>query len=142
VDTAKLLRQLEDHEGFNSSVYQDSLGYWTIGIGRLVDSRKGGGISKGEAQFLLQNDVVKVRSQLDEYLPWWSRMDEVRQRVLVDLCFNLGITGLLGFHKTLRLIQEHKFELAAEAMLASRWATQVKRRALRLSQMMATGEDV
>jgi lysozyme len=142
MQTRKLLAQLEEHEGFRSSAYSDSEGWLTIGIGRLIDSRKGGGITKGEALYLLENDVRKVTAQLDEHLPWWSRLDEVRQRVIADMGFNLGITGLLTFKNTLRLIQEQKYELAADAMLASRWATQVGRRAIRLSEMMRTGQDL
>lgn len=142
MDTAKLLAQLSEHEGFVGHGYRDSLGFLTIGFGRLIDERKGGGISKGEGLYLLQNDVAKVRAQLDAMLPWWTRLDEVRQRVVADMAFNLGITGLMGFRRTLAHMQAGNYELAAEAMLESRWASQVGRRATRLAQMMRTGADV
>lgn len=136
-----LLAQLEAHEGFKRSAYTDSLGYWTIGIGRLIDARKGGGITRNEALYLLENDVRVAIVELDVQLPWWRSLDEVRQRVIVDMAFNLGIPGLLTFKNTLRLIQEGKYALAADAMLASKWATQVKTRASHLARMMKTGED-
>lgn len=134
--------QLLGHEGFRSAAYQDSEGYWTIGIGRMIDSRKGGGITPEEALYLLANDIEKAERQLYQRLPWWRNLDEVRQRVLLDMAFNLGIDGLLEFKNTLQAIQEKRWEDAAKGMLASLWAEQVGARAHRLAQMMRTGEDV
>ena len=136
-----LLAQLEEHEGFRSSAYLDSEGYTTIGIGRLIDKRKGGGISKAEALFLLENDVARFMKELDQKLPWWRGLSDIRQRVLVDLSFNLGVPGLLGFKNTLRAIHEGRFEDAAAGMLASKWASQVGARAHRLARMMRTDQE-
>jgi lysozyme len=123
-------------EGIVLHAYQDSLGYWTIGIGRLIDQRKGGGISTEEALYLLHNDIKKVEKQLDDHLPWWRMLSENRQIVLISMCFNLGINGLLQFKKTLDLIERGLYIAAAEAMLQSKWATQVGQRANRLAKMM------
>ena len=136
-----LLAQLEQHEGFRSSAYQDTEGFWTIGVGRLIDKRKGGGISKAEALFLLENDVQRFVKDLDVKLPWWRGLSDVRQRVLADMAFNLGVPGLLGFKNTLRAIHEGRFEDAAAGMLASKWATQVGARAHRLARMMRTDQE-
>lgn len=137
-----ILNQLKRDEGFRSSVYQDSLGYWTIGYGRLVDSRKNSGISVQEGTVLLENDIGRVIQSLDLTLPWWRDLDDVRQHVLINMAFNLGIHGLLGFKNTLARIKAGLFKEAAENMLKSLWATQVPNRAYRLSEMMRTGQDI
>jgi lysozyme len=134
--TETIEQMLFRHERFIPHAYRDSEGYWTIGIGRLIDQRKGGGISKEEATYLLKNDIEKCRQQLDGFLPWWKELSEERQMVLLDMCFNLGMRGLLGFKKTLGLMQEGNYKEAAEAMLKSKWASQVGNRAIELSKMM------
>ena len=42
MDRDKIEKDLTIDEGRVSHVYKDSLGYYTIGIGHLVDQRKGG----------------------------------------------------------------------------------------------------
>lgn len=137
-----LIHQLDDHEGFRPYAYQDSQGYWTIGIGRLIDRRRGGGITRAEAEYLLSNDVAEVEKQLDAWLPWWKDEDDVRQRVLADLCFNLGIAGLMGFPHTLVAWREHHYEEAARHLEDSEWFRQVGRRGPRLVAMLRTGKDL
>lgn len=134
-----LLAELRRDEGVRRSAYQDSLGLWTIGVGRLIDGRKNGGLSDEEIDYLLHNDVEAVRAELDAALPWWRSLDLVRQRVLLNMAFNLGVPGLLGFKNTLAAVKAHDWDRAAAGMLASKWAGQVKDRAARLAQMMKTG---
>ncbi len=73
--------------------YQDSLGFWTIGIGRMIDHRKGGGITQAESLYLLDNDIRKIRDGLLDELPWLDELDEIRFWALVNMAFNLGIPG-------------------------------------------------
>jgi lysozyme len=119
---------LIEHEGFISHCYQDSLGYWTIGIGRLVDKSKGGGITKEEAVYLLKNDIEIVKAELDSGLPWWRDMPEKVQLVMMDMCFNLGLNGLMQFKNTLAAMREGRYTDAATAMKSSKWYTQVPNR--------------
>jgi lysozyme len=140
VTDAILINELRRDEGVVRHAYQDSLGFWTIGVGRLIDARNGGGLSDEEVDYLLQNDVDTVRAQLDASLPWWRSLDEVRQRVLINMAFNLGIRGLLGFKNTLAAVKAGQWDKAAKGMLASKWADQVKGRAARLAHMMKTGD--
>lgn len=134
-------KQLLQEEGSRACVYKDSEGWWTIGIGRLVDSRKNArGLSTEEQLFLLNNDLAAIRQQLDARLPWWQRLSEPRQAVLIGMCFQLGIDGLLKFKQTLRAIERGDFELAASNMLVSLWAQQTPGRAKRMSKQMRTGE--
>lgn len=138
-DKAKLREQLVRHEGEVPYAYQDSLGYWTIGVGHLIDKRKGGKISKDSIYAILDEDIEMKCAELDEQLPWWRNLDAVRQQVLVNMCFNLGINGLLGFHNTLAFIEHGQYKEAAANMLVSKWAEQVGDRAKELAEMMERG---
>ena len=137
----RLVNQLILDEGMKLYAYQDSLGYTTIGIGRLIDRRKNGGITVEEAKYLLNNDIETAVKQLDEHLPWWRNLTDARQEVLVNMTFNLGIDGLLKFANTLASMHAEEYAAAAAGMRHSRWATQVGARAERLAHMMETGED-
>jgi len=136
-----IIDQLILHEGVVPHAYADTEGYLTIGVGRLIDRRRGGRLSDDEIRMLLANDVERVLGELDARLPWWRRLDAVRGKVLIDMAFNLGIGGLLGFRNTLAMVERGDFAGAARGMLASKWARQVKGRARRLAGMMETGED-
>lgn len=132
-----LQAQLIEHEGLRLDLYKDSVGIWTIGVGRNLEHV--GLRSEVEAKYLLRSDILAIRSELLVSLPWITDLDDVRQRVLTNMAFNLGVTGLLGFHKTLGFISDGKYVDAAQEMLRSRWARQVGKRAIALSEMMARG---
>lgn len=132
----KLIADLIRDEGEVLHAYQDSLGYWTIGVGHLIDKRKGGKISRAASRFMLSEDIDEKMSELDQHIPWWRELSETRQRVLVNMAFNLGTNGLLKFRNTLQAIKEGRYKDAAGGMLKSRWAEQVGHRAVRLADMM------
>ncbi len=137
-----LVDQLKRDEGQILHAYQDSLGYWTIGVGRLIDARRGGGITPSESDYLLANDIESKRQELYQALPWTATMDEVRRAVLLNMAFNLGVAGLLAFKQTLAHVQRGEWPNAAAEMLQSTWATQVGDRAHRLAQQLESGEWV
>lgn len=130
---------IEFHEGNVPHAYQDSLGYWTIGVGHLIDKRKGGKLPESIVDALLDWDIKEHSRDLFRALPWIMDLDEVRKAVLVDMSFNLGVAGLLQFKNTLAAVKESRWNDAARGMLASRWASQVGARALRLADMMRSG---
>jgi lysozyme len=133
-----IYEQLRRDEGVRKTVYRDSLGIPTIGVGRNLESP---GLSDSEIQLLLVNDVSTRGEELSEALSWYSELDQVRQEILINMGF-MGIAKLLQFHNMLTLMQAKKWDEAAEAMLDSKWATQVGARATRLAQQMRTGERV
>ena len=137
-----LLRQLEEHEGFVPHAYEDSLGYLSIGLGTMIDSRKGGGITREQAGWLAMDDLAEVAAGLDAAIPWWVKLNEVRQHVLMDMGYQLGVSGLLRFRRTLAAVRDGDWDAAWRGMLASRWAQQTPRRARRLAAMMRTGLPV
>ena len=137
----KLTAQLRRDEGIKATAYQDHLGYWTIGVGRLIDSRKpGAGLRPDEIDYLLRNDINDRVQALKNALPCFGLLDEARQGALLNMAFQLGTAGLLGFKSTLALIAAGKYAEAAEQMLKSKWATQTPERAKRLAEQMKTGE--
>ncbi len=136
----ELNRQLRGDEGTQPCVYQDSLGFATIGVGRLVDKRKpGAGLRPDEITFLLNNDIDDRIDQLTRRISWFQELDPVRQGVLLNMSFQLGVEGLLGFKNTLELVRTGQYEKAAENMLLSKWAEQTPNRAKRLATQMKTG---
>jgi lysozyme len=133
---------LRQHEGLRLESYQDTEGTLTIGYGHNLEAR-GITITEDQAEALLQEDVQDVQEQLARALPWLETAlqdDPVRQAVILDMAFNLGIRGLLRFRKLRTALQDHAYEEAAREMLDSTWAHQVGRRATRLAKMMQSGE--
>lgn len=130
--------QLLRHEGLRLKPYRDSVGKLTIGVGRNLDDV---GISHEEALFLLDNDISQARARVLHVLPWAAHLDTSRFEVLINMAFNMGITGLLGFPKFLGALESGDFPTASREMLDSEWAAQVGQRAQELAQIMRTGMD-
>jgi lysozyme len=138
---AELTRQLKGDEGVKPQAYQDHLGFWTIGVGRLVDTRKpGSGLRPEEITFLLNNDIDDRINALGRRLPWFLQLDAARQGVLLNMSFQLGVDGLLGFKNTLRLVERGDYAQAADNMLLSKWAQQTPERARRMAEQMRSGQ--
>ncbi len=138
---AKLLERIKEqlvrHEGLRLKPYRCTSGKLTIGIGRNLDDC---GISQSEAYVMLINDIMNCEKQLQSKIPdIYNGLDEVRKSVLLNMCFNLGINGLLGFKNTLAFVKAGDWERAANNMLVSKWAKQVGRRAIDLSELMRKG---
>jgi len=134
----RIKEQLVRHEGLRLKPYRCTAGKLTIGIGRNLDDC---GITQSEAYIMLINDIMNCEKQLQAKIPdIYNGLDEVRKSVLLNMCFNLGISGLLGFKNTLAFIKARDWERAANNMLVSRWAKQVGRRAIELSELMRKGK--
>jgi lysozyme len=160
-DRKKLEAELVRDEGERLRAYRCTAGKLTIGIGRNLDdvglsaaevSAMGltmgtaraailaKGITREQSRQLFANDLARIEHNLDHNLPWWRTLSDVRQRVLLNMCFNLGIKGLLGFRNTLAQVQAGQYAGAARGMKASLWHRQVGNRAIRLEAMMETGK--
>ncbi len=119
-----LEHKLIEHEGMKKSAYEDSLGFLTIGIGRLIDARKGAGLSVDEIFYLMRNDIDRLHRELTNY-SWFKCLNDVRQGVIIELAFNVGINGLLSFKRMIAALEPLNPPLAAKEMLDSKWAEQV-----------------
>jgi lysozyme len=135
-----LIRQLVSEEGEVLHAYEDHLGFVTIGVGRLIDKRKGGGITKEESRYLLANDVKKYTDLVSNSIPFYSQLNEARQAVLVGMAFQMGIGGLMKFKNTLKAIEAGRYKEAGNNMLNSLWARQTPARARRMAKQMEIGE--
>jgi lysozyme len=133
----KLKTLLVKHEAYKQFPYVDTTGHLTIGIGRNLNDR---GISLTEALYLLDEDALYFSHKLSNILKFWDRLNEARQIVLVDMCFNVGVQGLLGFKEMMLAIEVEDWVRAAQEMLDSKWATQVGERAFTLASIMKSGE--
>jgi len=156
-DRPNLIDKLIEHEGMVLHVYQDTLGIDTIGIGRNLKDRGISkeeldhmdipninviyehGISEADARYLAENDVQIVEDELLKAHPCIAGLDAVRQLILVDMAFNMGVPRLCKFKKMWNAIHEEKFDIAAKEMLDSRWADQVKLRSIKLANAMHNG---
>ena len=111
--------------------YRDLHGYWTLGVGHLIDNRKGGAlpayihsfpITEEVALRILGEDITVREAGLDDAIPWWRRLSETRQIILMSMAFQLGVRGLLGFVRTLNFLRAGAYGPAADEMLDSVWA--------------------
>lgn len=137
----KLIEKLlKIEEGFRPYAYQDSLGFWTIGYGTNID-RNGGGLTEEECQWILERRLEKLETVLNKELPWFSILDPVRHAVVLSMAYQMGVEGLLKFRRTLDAMQQGRYDLAADYMLQSRWATQTPERAQRAARAIRTGES-
>ena len=135
----KLIEQLKKDEGFSTSAYKDTEGFLTIGYGRLIDKQKGFGITKQEAEYLLENDVNKVLDDLARNIPFFYSLSEARQLALCNMCFQLGLSGLLKFKKMLAAMNSQDWQEAYNQAMDSLWATQTPQRAVRVATEILRG---
>jgi len=152
------LDKLVEHEGMVLTVYQDTLGIDTIGIGRNLKDRGISkeeldymdipnmdvvyehGITEADARYLALNDIKIVENELCKVHKCVEDLDAVRQLILMDMAFNMGVPRLCKFKKMWSAIEEQRFDIASMEMMDSRWARQVGRRAVILSDAMKSGE--
>jgi lysozyme len=147
-----ILQRFVLHEGLVLSPYRCPRGRLTIGIGHNLEAhpitpeeRKvlgdwAHGITKNGAFYLLRRDLNRCRSECRAALPFWNTLDDERQYAMLDMCFNLGIGGLLKFRKMLDAMAIGDYRGAAKECLASKYAKDVGKRAKRIAKTIETGE--
>jgi len=138
MDRERLAAQLRLHEGVEHKPYKCTAGYLTIGVGRNIEER---GLSDDEINYLLNNDVNIATDELVATFDWYADLNPIRQRVVVDMVFNLGMPRFKQFKNMIAALEEGDWTEASDQMMDSRWAEQVGLRASRLATMMETGED-
>lgn len=129
------LRQLRIDEGFFSKPYKDTVGVLTIGYGTNLEQ----GITHKQAEYLMQcelEDCVKELEQTD----WYPDLPTNIKFVMQNMCYNMGIVKLSGFHRTIAYLKAKDWKNAAKQMLNSKWAKQVHARATRLALIVSEGQ--
>jgi lysozyme len=134
------LEQLKIDEGCRLTAYQDTVGVWTIGYGRTGGVKKGDKITQEKAEELLLEDTLAAARDASTLPVGFDGLNAVRQAVLTNMTFNLGLTRILNFKRFLAAVQIRDFNKAALEMLDSKWAGQVGQRAIRLAKQMKKGE--
>ncbi|OXI39625.1 glycoside hydrolase family protein [Burkholderia aenigmatica] len=134
-DATALKAELTRDEGRKNRIYVDTVGKVSGGIGRNLTDK---GLRDNEIDLMYQNDIAETEAWLDRNLSWWRSLDPVRQRVLMNMAFNMQ-GKLLGFRNFLAAAQRRDWSTAATEMLDSLWARQVGDRAKRLASMMRSG---
>ena len=129
-------------EGREPRAYKDSLGYWTIGVGHLLPPGDHDGLVWTDEQIdaALEADIEDARQDCKSRLPWFDDLDEVRQAVLIAMCFQLGIKRMLGFAHMLMYVKQGYWAGAAKEMENSIWAHQTPKRCIRMADQMLTGK--
>ena len=133
-----LKHELIRDEGWRVKPYTDSVGKLTIGVGwNLSDN----GIPEEIINRLMDIGIAQAESTLDAIIPDWRGLSDVRQRVLINMAFNLG-GRLAGFARFLAAVKTSDWQTAADEMLESKWAHQVGTRSARLAEMMRSGRNL
>lgn len=135
-NTETLRDRLIRHEGMRFAAYRDTMGKLTIGVGRCLDTK---GISRDEALYLLDNDIAYITEHAAIAFPWMTGLNPARRDVLLEMCFQLGINGVLGFKNALAAMRDHSWASASTNMLNSAWHKQTPARCEELANIMLKG---
>ena len=134
-----ITRILLFEEGEVLHAYQDSKGYWTIGVGHLIDERKGGGIPVEVSRRLLRLDIEEKLRAAQRY-EWFPALNAARQAVVVCMIFQLGVDGFDSFKCLRRRLAEGDYAAAAACGRDSKWAKyDSPERAERMMKVMKEG---
>lgn len=131
-----LEKQVIQDEGFKTIPYQDTKGYWTCGVGWNMDANP---MRESEVIFRLRNDLLEAKGYAQKF-DWFKNLNEIRQLVIVELIFALGLTKFNGFVEMKKALQNNDMKKASQEILNSKWATEVKGRAERLARQMESGK--
>ena len=133
------MRDFEAHlvwaEGERLDLYTDSVGIYTIGVGHNIQEK---GVSKAVSRAMLKEDIQSVVDDA-RTLGYWDELDSVRQLVIADMVFNLGLSRFLKFKNLNKALVVRDYNLAGAEMTDSKWFRQVGRRAIKLRKAMISG---
>jgi len=122
---------LREHEGFRQKAYLDHLGNPTFGYGFTW-------ITKEESEVLLSFRVEKLNKELLNFY-WYENIDNIRKSAILDMAYQLGVSGVNKFKKTIIFLKENEYKKASIEMLNSKWAKQTPNRAKEISEIIRTG---
>jgi GH24 family phage-related lysozyme (muramidase) len=138
VDLAKVKALITLHEGLKAFPYVDTVGKITIGVGHNLTDK---GLSAKQIDFILGDDIVDTLVFLASHCPWFAALDEVRQRAIIDLTFDIQ-GKLLGFKNMITALEGSEWNVASTELLNSTFARQTGKRATDLAHMILTGTDL
>lgn len=136
MNRSRLSKQLEIDEGRRRRLYKDTVGKWTIGVGRNIEDR---GLRDDEIDLMLSNDIDEAVGIARALIPNFDKLDDVRQEVVANMALNLGMTRLSGFKQFLAALMRNDYQRATAEMMDSKWYDQVGDRGKRLAYAMREG---
>ena len=128
-----LLESIKKHEGFVEHVYDDSLGIPTIGYGFAIKDLV---LDEDIAEDILIRKLERLQRNANSRFRWLEDMPVVVQEVILNMCYQLGVTGVSKFRRAISALQEGDWDEAANEMLDSLWARQTPNRATELSNIV------
>ena len=128
-----LLKRIKEHEGFRSKVYQCTEGFDTIGYGFAIKDLE---LDEDIAEEILLRKVENLISRVRKRFNWLDSVPPAVQGVLVEMSYQMGLSGVCKFKKALHAMQMCQWKLAADELLDSRWAKQTPNRAKGLSDII------
>ena len=129
----ELLESIKHHEGFVEHVYDDSLGIPTIGYGFAIKDLV---LDEDIAEEILIRKLERLKRNANSRFKWLEDMPVVVQEVILNMCYQLGVTGVSKFRRAISALQEGEWDEAANEMLDSLWARQTPNRAKELSDIV------
>jgi len=129
----ELVKSIKRHEAFRGKVYEDSLGYPTIGDGLAIKDLV---LSVGVADMILKEKLLQLIAEIRERFNWFHYMPEQIQNVIIEMCYQMGIGGFMTFPKTIGCFQTRQWKEAAREMLDSTWHKQTPKRAEELAGLV------
>lgn len=111
---------------------------WTVGHGFTDGTTPDSRISRIQSERKLDEKILAMNKVLERVLPWYEKAPFVTRTVLINMAFNMGVEGLLGFKNTLKYMGQGNYSQAATNMKKSLWYRQVGRRAQYLSERIRT----
>ena len=129
----ELLDSIRKHEGYRAKVYKDTLGYDTIGYGFAIKDLE---LDEDICAIILRRKLESLIRTVNFKYGWFKSMPDEVQNVIIEMCYQLGVSGFGKFVKTIGYLQTFQFEKAADEMLDSRWAKQTPNRAKALSDIV------
>ena len=135
----KTKEQIKKHEGYRNEIYLDTVGVPTGGYGHAF--HVGSSLPRQIWEDIFAYDYALHADQANNliYQRGYQDLNYARKAVLIDMVFNLGLAGVLQFKNTLALLDKRDFHAVSEALMNSKWATQVGSRAEHLSKQMLNG---
>jgi lysozyme len=139
MDYTELKDRIKEHEGYRNTVYSDSLGFATIGYGHLIVKgdpyKEGVEYSREELDQEFDKDFSNAVVGAERLLGN-SDINFTAKCVIIEMVFQLGMTGVSKFVNCLKAIKEEDWATAADEMLDSKWAKQTPSRAEQLSSVI------
>jgi lysozyme len=127
--------RIKAHEGCRHTPYKDSEGFLTVGYGRNLDAVA---FTDAEIDLMFENDFARAKQGAETFFVYQD-LNEERRGVLIEMIFQMGVSGVGKFKKFLRAAQARDWEGAANEMLDSKWAVQTRGRAMELANIFRSG---